>query len=63
MHNFIIYNSLQIKPTGQINFEDVRTQMRIILEKILKTGCDVVGWINPAQNTVQWRAVVNHKMS
>jgi hypothetical protein len=52
MHNFIIYNILQVKSTGQINFEDVRVQRRIILEQILKTGCDAVGWINPVQNKV-----------
>ena len=53
MHNFIICNILLVKPTGQINFEDVRTQKRIILEEILKTGCDDVGPIIPAQNKVQ----------
>jgi hypothetical protein len=52
MHNFIICKILQVKSTGQINFEDVRVQRRIILEQILKTGCDAVGWINPAQNKV-----------
>jgi len=44
----VICNILQVKPTGQINFEDVRVQRRIILEQISKTGCDDVGWINPA---------------
>ena len=53
MRNFIICNILQVKSTGQINFEDVRVQRRIILEQILKTGCHDVGWINPAQNKVQ----------
>jgi hypothetical protein len=52
MHNFIICKILQVKSTGQINFEDVHVQRRIILEQILKTGCDAVGWINPAQNKV-----------
>jgi hypothetical protein len=52
MHDFIICNVLQVKPTGQINFEDVRVQRRITLKEILKTGCDAVGWINPAQNKV-----------
>jgi hypothetical protein len=51
--NFINYDILQVNPTRHINFEDVRTQRRIILEQILKIWCDNVGWINPAQIKVQ----------
>lgn len=63
MHKFITCKILQVKSTGQINFEDVRVQIRVILEQILKAGCDAVGWINPAQNKVEWRGVVNHNKS
>jgi len=31
LHNFIICNILQVKPTGQINFKHLRVQRRIIL--------------------------------